>query len=107
MSIAAKLRSEINVIEDQLQSKKAQLEREERECRHNSDQSCWMTTPDDVCKPGYTIPGDPPGTMGIDRRFDVHVPAKTTKRWKRVCKLCGKIEHTTNVTQRTVDSPSF
>ena len=107
MSIATRLRSEIIEIESLLKSKKSQLEREERECRHHSDRSCWVVTPDDLYESGYTIPGDAPGTMGVDRRFDCHVPAKTTKRWKRVCNVCGKVEHTTNVDQKTVESPRF
>lgn len=43
---------------------------------------------------GYTIPGDPPGTMGVDWRGPCHVPAKTDIWWERTCKLCGKVQKT-------------
>lgn len=46
---------------------------------------------------GYTIPGDPHGTMGVDRRVSVYVPRETKKRWMRKCTLCGKVEYTENV----------
>jgi hypothetical protein len=49
---------------------------------------------------GYTIPGDPPGTMGVDWRGAVHVPATTTRRWERTCTACGLAQRTER-TRRT------
>lgn len=44
---------------------------------------------------GYTDPGDPPGTMGVDWRGPVHVPARQETWWERTCKKCDKTEKTT------------
>ena len=43
----------------------------------------------------YTIPGDRPGTMGVDWRGPVHVPSSTKDQWTRTCTECGKEEVTT------------
>jgi hypothetical protein len=104
---AKELRSEIAKLEEQLVSKKSQLRQAETNCRHNVDLNIWVVTPDDVYEPGYTIPGDAPGTMGVDRQFDCYVPSKTTKRWKRVCSHCGKVEHTNRTTERVEQKPLF
>lgn len=52
--------------------------------------------------PGYTIPGDEPGTMGADRREDFYVEAKTKVWYERKCALCGKVESTTETTSAGV-----
>jgi len=48
-------------------------------------------------KEAYTIPGDPPGTMGVDWRGPTDVPAKTTKKWTRQCESCGLTQTTTQM----------
>lgn len=75
---------------DQLKSTIAGME---RDCSHT-----WGPT---EYKPiehrAYTIPGDAPGTMGVDWRGPCYVPATTEKVWSRTCTKCGKVE----TTQRT------
>lgn len=54
-----------------------------------------------------TIPGDPPGTMGVDWRGPCYVPASTDMRWKRTCRECGKVEYTSQTTQHVTETPRF
>lgn len=67
-------------------------------CQHN-----WSVQYTPVVTPARTIPGDPPGTMGVDRQFPVFVPEKTDKVWTRTCTKCG-CSQKTNRTQRTTIS---
>ena len=98
-----RLNQEIEADAEALKRKKEALSRIDRECQH-----VWgETIPDHIYHKAYTIPGDPPGTMGVDWRGDCHVPAKTEKRWKRVCKKCGKVEHTSRTTKKEVETPRF
>ncbi len=83
-------------------------------CRHK-----WGDTRYDPDRKGaYTTTGDPLGTMGVDWRGPVNVPAKTTKRWTRECELCGLVQITTSTkkehipgkvagTGGQIDMPSF
>ena len=74
----------------QLQNKLKQLV---ADCKHDWDETKYV--PEYI--PAYTIPGDPPGTMGVDWRGPVHVDSKTIKRWQRTCKKCGYVQATTKV----------
>lgn len=60
-----------------------------------------------IYTPGYTIPGDPPGTMGVDWRGPVDVPSKTEYRWKRVCSICGEIQYTSSTEDEVIKHPKF
>lgn len=82
-------------------------EEELRQLEANCDHDWGPTAPNHIHHPAYTIPGDKPGTMGVDFRGPCHVSAKTEKRWTRVCSKCEKIEHTSNTTQRTTEEPKF
>lgn len=68
-------------------------------------------TPPEWCgerREAYVIRGDRPGDPGyggVDRQFDTHVPAKTTDKWKRTCKLCLKVEITDKT--ESVSKPKF
>ena len=74
-----------------------------RSCNHR-----WgAVTPDHIYHKGYTIPGDPPGTMGVDWRGPCDVAAKTDFRWKRVCQECGEIQYTTRTTETITKTPTF
>lgn len=79
----------------ELESVRAAIQSKEVRCQHD-----W-TNPvyDPIRHEAYTSPGDPPGTMGVDWRGPVHVPASTEKRWKRECRKCGKVEFTTRSVQ--------
>jgi hypothetical protein len=63
--------------------------------------------PDFIHEGGYTIPGDPPGTMGVDWRGPCYVEPKTTKRWKRTCQVCGEVQHTFETKKEVIEHPSF
>lgn len=98
-----KLSSEIKHLENQLAKKKVELKKEKMysTCNH-----LWGDVMnDDIITESYTIEGDPPGTMGADRRSSCYVPAKTEKRWKRTCEHCGKTEYTTKIIKTT--APEF
>lgn len=100
---ASTLRIEIDDLEKKLRDKRLLLEKTETECQHRWGQ----TEPDHIYRAAYTIPGDAPGTMGVDWRGPVHVAPETANRWKRVCCLCGKIEHTSKTTQQVKHVPEF
>lgn len=67
-----------------------QAEQLRRRCPHVWGETKY--TPD--YQEAYTIPGDPPGTMGVDWRGPCHVPAKTTPKWSRTCTKCGYTQTT-------------
>lgn len=58
-------------------------------------------------EPGYTCPGDEPGTMGVDFRGPIHVPGRMVPEWKRTCKKCGFTQHTKVTETTTVLKPKF
>ncbi|GEM_PF-1658828 len=72
-------------------------------CRHN-----WGPVKyDPIIQKAYTIPGDPPGTMGVDWQPAVYVPRKETPRWTRTCLDCDLTEETKRVSKKTTDTPIF
>jgi hypothetical protein len=86
-----------------LANAKADLAKAIRNCKHE-----WSTpAANHIRTDGYTIPGDPPDTMGVDRRQDFYVEPKITKRWTRVCALCGEIQHTGNTQKQVTEIPAF
>lgn len=99
MNAFEKKRGEIEFARIQLGRLQRDLQEMEAACPHNHDPSNWKVeyTPERI--EGYHCPGDPPGTMGVDRQLPFDVPAKTIEKWTRKCKLCGKTE----VTQQTRD----
>lgn len=89
-AIAPAIRTKIQDLEAELERQKTRLKDAERECQHD-----WL--PIEYCpeyQEAYTIPGDAPGTMGIDWRGPTYVPAKTTPKWRRTCRICGRVEKT-------------
>ena len=97
------LRVTIKEKEEELKSVKETLKQIEDSCQHQ-----W--TKPEYCPEhheAYTIPGDPPGTMGSDWRGPVYVPAETIKKWRRQCNLCGKVEITDRVKEVSTDEPRF
>lgn len=81
----------------------AAISKIEKDCRHNWGEAVY----DPIRHEGYHDPGDPPGTMGVDRRLPCDVPPRIEKRWKRACKICGYTEETTYARQESVDKPVF
>ncbi len=82
---------------------KLALKEAERQCSHDWSASVEAS----VYLPSHTIPGDPPGIMGVDWRGSCHVPSRTEKYWKRTCNICGKEEITTNTRQVVTHKPIF
>ena len=87
---AQQARQHLNRSQQELDSAQAAVEAIERSCQHQFGKPEYK--PDH--RPAYTIPGDPPGTMGIDWQGPCHVEAKTTPKWVRQCSVCGKVETT-------------
>ena len=97
------LRDNVTRLTEDLEKAKALLKTETYNCDHD-----WSPPVSaHIYEPGYTIPGDPPGTMGIDWRGPTYVDAKTTKRWKRTCSICGEIQYTNEIVKTVVENPIF
>ncbi|MHA2062983.1 MAG: hypothetical protein ACXABY_01235 [Candidatus Thorarchaeota archaeon] len=82
-------RRRLVVAQESLERAERELERIYRLCKHD-----WAVKYAPEYQEAYTVPGDPPGTMGIDWRGPSFVPSKTVPRWGRACKKCGKVEYT-------------
>ncbi len=90
MTKAEKLRQKIARLHKELRESANNLDTIVSNCKHQYGKPIY----DPVHTEAYTIPGDPPGTMGVDWRGPVHVPAKTEEKWKRICGLCGHTQYT-------------
>lgn len=102
-NVVQALRVDISRLEEQLKRKQHELACAVRNCPHD-----W--TPIEaahIYHKGYTIEGDPPGTMGVDWRGPFYVEPKTEKRWKRTCRRCGEVEYTTKIKQEMTEHPTF
>lgn len=102
---AGKLREEVNRLKKEYDSAEKRLEAFERNCRHEWGEIEYC--PEHI--PAYTIPGDPPGTMGVDWRGPCHVPSETIDRWRRVCRICGRVETTdrADIETTAIKKPRF
>ena len=100
MSIAHDLRDEAERLTESLAKVKKALEQMERSCRHDWGQ----TVADPIYIEGRFVPES---GGGVDRIREHHVPPQTTSRWKRTCKKCGKIEHTTRTDEKVTRVPKF
>lgn len=96
-------RNRIAALKRDLASAEANLSNLEHTCRHEFG----AVVSDPIIRPGYTEPGDAPGTMGIDHRSSFYVPEERTPRWIRTCRLCGKVEETRETTKTVTETPSF
>lgn len=97
------LMAEIESCKRQLARKEGELRSIQASCAH--DWSKPEYTPD--VREGYYDPGDPPGTMGIDRRLPFHVPREEKPKWTRTCGRCGKVEVTTRQEEHVTRTPKF
>jgi hypothetical protein len=103
MEDAFKLRRELEELLEKVRSTQRCLANIEQSCRHD-----WTDpeyTPERY--EGYHDPGDPPGTMGIDRRLPFDVPPRTVDKWTRSCKKCGKSESTSRTEAKVKHIPKF
>jgi hypothetical protein len=93
----------INDLENQLKEAKQALDSTIKSCNHQWSKPTYVP----IATGGYTVPGDPPGTMGVDWRPSFYVPKESSPRWKRTCFTCGHIEYTISYTEETVKHPRF
>lgn len=93
----------LNLAQQELEKITRQLDHIQLHCSH-----VWCE-PVKMSKtiPGYEIPGDHPGTMGIDWRNPVYVPSETKVWYERTCQICGKIETTTQTKPTGDVTPVF
>lgn len=103
MSDVKALRQDIRRQEQKLAADKRYLEALEKGCEHTWGKTEY--TP--LIREGYQDPGDPEGTMGIDRRLPHHVPREETPKWTRTCSQCGKTETTARVNEKVTRTPRF
>ena len=97
------LRNRISILKSDLKEAETQLLAMEYACQHD-----WIhPVADHIYHPAYIIPGDPPGTCGVDWRGPCPVEAKTEKRWKRTCKKCGLIQYTSKTKEEVIEQPNF
>jgi len=116
---AQDIRSKAKEAKWRLEGAQAELARMERDCEHNRNPSLF-TQPkyDPIIHPGGYSPGDPPGTMGIDRQLPCSWPPCSwpetrEDRWTSVqiatreCTRCGKVETTTQTKEHVSKTPVF
>ena len=84
------LHRETEAAERKAKALREQLDAARRACRHSWTEVKYVPEHHE----GHTIPGDPPGTMGVDWRGPCYVPATTTRRWERTCTACGLTQRT-------------
>jgi len=85
------LRARVERLRREAVAAEEQLAEHERRCKHKFGEAVYAP----IRTEGFHDTGDPPGTMGVDRRLPSYFPPTTTDRWKRTCELCGKVEYTT------------
>jgi hypothetical protein len=100
---ARQLRASVARLNGEYDQAKRELDDYERRCNHKYEETIY----DPIRTEAYEIPGDPPGTMGVDWRGPVYVPASTEPRWKRVCIKCGLEQVTTRAKDEVTKIPDF
>jgi len=102
-SDATDLRQEIDKLQKQLKIKESELNSIVQYCVHK-----WSEPmPDHIYHEAYTTKGDAPGTMGVDFQGPTFIPAETIHQWKRICSVCGKVEHTRGTKSHVTKTPDF
>ena len=111
------LRKDLADAEAQVTSLRARLDAQVRACKMQGHK--WGEIKyEPIEHKAYRIEGDPPGTMGVDWRGPMDVPASTEKQWSRTCTECGHKETTQRIKQQyaagriagtsgTIDVPDF
>ncbi len=97
------LRLELESLLRRVEVVKRSIANIEQSCKHDWTDAEY--TPDHYR--GYHDPGDPVGTMGIDRRLPFDVPSRTVDKWTRSCKECGKSETTSRTKDLVKHTPVF
>ena len=94
-------RDALEIAQRQYDKAKSDLAQIVNSCKHEWNETKYVP----VYEKGYTFPGDPPGTMGVDWQGPCHVPSKTIPEWSRTCKLCGHTQTTRNTKPEKVSGP--
>ena len=89
---ANRFATEANMAQEELQTY-------QDNCRHVWGETKY--TP--IHHKGYTIPGDKPGTMGVDYRGPCYVEPRTEDRWTRECNICGLEQITSKADKKPVE----
>jgi len=100
---AKQLRGLVKKLNGEYNQARKELENYEKSCPHKYGETIY----DPIYTKAFTIPGDPPGTMGVDWQGPVYVPAKTEPRWKRICEKCGLEQITTQTKDKIEKIPNF
>lgn len=90
---ARELREKATRLAREAQAAGEALELYEKRCPHKWSEARYTPTH----YPAYEFPGDEPGTMGVDWRGPVYIPASTTEEWTRECQRCGLVQTTQRV----------
>jgi hypothetical protein len=98
-----RIKREIEQREAELKILKNKVDEIYRNCYHRWGEPVYNP----IYHEAYTIPGDPPGTCGVDWRGPTWVEAKTIPRWKRRCAICGKEEETTKTEEVKTYRPNW
>jgi len=72
-------------------------------CQHDWSDPAY--TP--VIQEAYFNPGDPPGTMGVDRQLPCHVPRSEIPKWTQTCRICGSTRTTIRTKDEVKKIPQF
>jgi hypothetical protein len=94
---------EIQGLQDSLQSKQEALKRIQYSCQHAFGDPKYTPT----IIEGHEIPGDPPGTMGVDWRGPMWVSRQETPRWTRTCSKCLLEQETSQTRDEVKKVPLF
>lgn len=99
----AELRKQADDAQRALEGATREIRRIQAECRHQWSEPIY----DPIVHEGYADPGDPPGTMGVDRRLPLIVPRSERKRWRRYCPLCDLTQYTDRTDAQVRERPKF
>ncbi|HOX29760.1 MAG TPA: hypothetical protein PLR75_01245 [Candidatus Pacearchaeota archaeon] len=98
-----KLNREIEELSRNLESAKERLNVIQRSCFHKWGPIRY----DPIVVEAHTLPGDKPGTHGVDWQGPVYVSRKETPRWTRQCEICDLVQITDKTEERKVVKPRF
>ena len=85
----SELRRDLRQARKRVESLECLVRELEAQCSHD-----WDVQYTPVHHKGYADPGDPPGTMGVDRLLPYNVPSRDEDMWVRTCRKCGKSQVT-------------
>ena|SRR5208337_705499 len=97
------LKRDIMLAGAELDRMRQALAEKQRACQHK-----WSDTKyDPIVHEGYQDHGDPPGTMGVDRRLPSWIPRLEIPVWKRACSECGMEQETRSTRDDVKKVPVF